>query len=66
MIFGTSLTICKMIRNVWKVINEISNWSQEQKIQLTKDVKSILDYNCKHFDTMKHQELEHFKEQYGN
>ena len=50
----------------FKLINEISNWSQEQKIQLTKDVKSILDYNCKHFDTMKHQELEHFKEQYGN
>ena len=56
----------KRMITIFKLINEISNWSQEQKIQLTKDVKSILDYNCNHFDTMKHEELEHFKEQYGN
>tara|TARA_B110000483_G_scaffold221334_1_gene277206 strand:- start:2129 stop:3157 length:1029 start_codon:yes stop_codon:yes gene_type:complete len=56
----------KRMITIFKLINEISNWSQDQKIQLTKDVKSILDYNCNHFDTMKHQELEHFKEQYGN
>ena len=51
---------------IFKLINEISNWTQEQKIQLTKDVKSILEYNCKHFDTMKHQEIDLFKEKYGN
>ena len=52
--------------SIFKLINEISNWTQEQKIQLTKDVKSILEYNCKHFDTMKHQEIDLFKEKYGN
>ena len=52
--------------SIFKLINKISNWTQEQKIQLTKDVKSILEYNCKHFDTMKHQEIDLFKEKYGN
>lgn len=52
--------------SIFKIIDDISNWSQEQKIQFTHDVKPVLEFNCKHFHTMKHQELEHFKEQYGN
>jgi len=54
------------MRTIIHNIKSISAWSAEQKIKFTHKVKPILEYNCKHFATMKHKELEDFKNKYGN
>ena len=50
---------------VLKIIDEIANWSEEQKISFTNKVKDIIEYNFNHLCTMKDFEMEQFIEKYG-
>ena len=48
------------------IVEEISNWTDEKKVQFTHEVKDIVEYNCEHLATMSHPEVKHFEEKYGN
>lgn len=56
----------KRYNKIVKLVEEISAWSAEEKINFSYAVKDIVEYNCKHFATMEHIELENFKNKYGN
>ena len=49
-----------------RIVEEISNWTDEKKVQFTHEVKDIVEYNCEHLATMSHPEVKHFEEKYGN
>jgi len=48
------------------IVEEITNWSDEKKVQFTHEVKDIVEFNCEHLATMSHPEVKHFEEKYGN
>ena len=49
-----------------RIVEDISNWTDEKKVQFTHEVKDIVEYNCEHSATMSHLEVKHFEEKYGN
>ena len=49
-----------------RIVEDISNWTDEKKVQFTHEVKDIVEYNCEHLATMSHPEVKHFEEKYGN
>lgn len=49
-----------------RIVEEITNWSDEKKVQFTHEVKDIVEFNCEHLATMSHPEVKHFEEKYGN
>jgi hypothetical protein len=54
------------LKTIIKIVQDIAAWSNDKKIQFSHSVKDIVEYNCKHFATMEHVELENFRNKYGN
>lgn len=51
--------------SIIKIIQEISNWSEEQKIKFSYDIKDIVEYNFNHLINMNNFEIDSFIEKYG-
>jgi hypothetical protein len=47
------------------VIENISAWTEEQRIEFTYKVKDIVEYNVKHLNSMPNSEIDNFVEKYG-
>jgi hypothetical protein len=56
----------KRMQMINSLVEEISNWTPEKKVQFTYEVKDIVEYNCEHLDTMIDPEIINFEEKYGN
>jgi hypothetical protein len=50
---------------IMAVIESISKWPEEQRIDFTVKVKDIVDYNVNHLNTMQDIEIENLVEKYG-
>jgi hypothetical protein len=47
------------------IVESISKWPEEVKIDFTYVVKDIVDYNAAHLNTMKDIEIDNLVEKYG-
>lgn len=47
------------------IVEQISNWSSEEKIKFSHSVKEILEYNLNQLNTMSNKEIDKFTEKYG-
>ena len=50
---------------IFDLVELISKWSEEQKIEFSYKVKDILEYNAEHLYSMKNIELDKIVEKYG-
>ena len=55
----------KRLTMIMDLVESISNWSEEKKVQFSHDVESILEYNQKHLRTIPNVEIDKFVEKYG-
>jgi hypothetical protein len=44
---------------------EISNWSEQKKIEFSYKIKELLEYNLNRLNTMNDLEIDKFVEKYG-
>ena len=56
----------KRMQMINNIVEEITNWSTEKKIQFTHEVKDIVEFNCEHLAAMSHPEIAQIEEKYGN
>ena len=47
------------------IVEEISNWSEQKKIDFSYKIKGILEYNLNRLNTMNNLEIDKFVEKYG-
>jgi hypothetical protein len=47
------------------IVEEISSWTEQKKIDFSYKVKGILEYNLNHLNTMNNLEIDKFVEKYG-
>lgn len=50
---------------ILEVLKKIDSWSSEEKLEFSRKVKSILDYNADHLNTMRNSEIDILVEKYG-
>ena len=55
----------KRLTMIMDLVESISKWSEEKKIQFSHDVVDILEYNQNHLKTMPNVEIDKFIEKYG-
>lgn len=55
----------KRLTMIMNLIESISNWSQDRKVQFSHEVVNILEYNQNHLRTMPDIEIDRFVEKYG-
>jgi hypothetical protein len=55
----------KRFAMIMSLIESISKWSEEEKIEFTFKVKDIVDYNVVHLNTMQDKEITNLIEKYG-
>ena len=54
------------MKAIVNIVEQISQWTNEQKIKFTYEVKDIVDYNANHLVNMENKEITIFEEKYGN
>ena len=47
------------------IVEEISNWPEQKKIDFSYKIKGILEYNLNRLNTMNNLEIDKFVEKYG-
>jgi hypothetical protein len=55
----------KRFKMIMDIVESISKWPEEVKIDFTYVVKDIVDYNAAHLNTMKDIEIDNLVEKYG-
>jgi hypothetical protein len=55
----------KRFTMIMSLIESISKWTEEEKIQFTFKVKDVVDYNVEHLNTMQDIEIDNLIEKYG-
>jgi predicted XRE-type DNA-binding protein len=55
----------KRLTMIMNLVESISNWPEEQRIQFSHAVVDILEHNQHHLRTMPNVEMDHFMEKYG-
>jgi hypothetical protein len=55
----------KRFAMIMSLIESISKWSEEEKIEFTFKVKDVVDYNVVHLNTMQDKEITNLIEKYG-
>lgn len=63
--YDTETDNVKRMEMINNLVEEITNWSKEKKIQFTYEVKDTVEFNCNHLATMTHPEIKYFEEKYG-
>ena len=63
--YDTEIDDIARFNKIVNIVEQISNWSSEEKIKFSHSVKEILEYNLNQLNTMSNKEIDKFTEKYG-
>lgn len=63
--YDTEIDDITRFNKIINIVEQISNWSDEEKIKFSYSVKEIIEYNLNQLNTMSNKEIDKFTEKYG-
>ncbi len=63
--YDTDIDDAVRLNKIINIVEQIANWSEEEKITFSHKVKEILEYNLNQLNTMSNIEIDKFTEKYG-
>jgi len=63
--YDTEIDDITRFNKIINIVEQISNWSDEEKIKFSYSVKEILEYNLNQLNTMSNNEIDTFTKKYG-
>ena len=63
--YDTEIDDSVRFTKIINIVEEISNWSEQKKIEFSYKIKELLEYNLNRLNTMNDLEIDKFVEKYG-
>ena len=63
--YDTEINDSIRFTKIVNIVEEISNWSEQKKIEFSYKIKELLEYNLNRLNTMNNLEIDNFVEKYG-